>query len=883
MHKLSVFASALLAAVSQSSAAAIYPRQNSTDNEGLNHAKSDAFYPSPWMDPEAMGWEEAYQKAKAFVSQMTLLEKVNLTTGTGWQADLCVGNVGALPRLGMRGLCLQDSPTGVRLADYVSVFPSGQLSAATFSRDLIHKRGEAIGREQRAKGVDVMLGPVAGPLGRTPAAGRNWEGFSPDPYLTGVGMEESIRGIQEKGGVIACAKHWIGNEQEHFRQQSEAASYGVDIAAAISSNIGDRAMHELYMWPFANAVRAGVGAFMCSYNQVNNSYACQNSKLNNDLLKGELGFQGFVMSDWQAQHTGVASAVAGLDMAMPGDNLMGSGHSFWGANLTLAVVNGTLPEWRIDDMAMRIMASFFKVGMVPDQMPEVGFSAWTRDTFNYRNWAGQEGWEQVNQHVDARNGKKHAELIREIGAKGTVLLKNNGVLPLNKPKFLAVIGEDAGPNLWGPNGCSDRGCDNGTLGMAWGSGSTDFTYLVTPDNALTWQAIEDGSRYESILTNYAWKQTKALVQQPDATAIVFVNADSGEGYIEVDGNIGDRNNLTLWHNGDDLIKNVSSVCDNVIVVIHSTGPVLVNEWYQHPNISAILWAGVPGQESGRAITDVLYGRVNPAGRSPFTWGPSAESYGTSIIYTPNEGHAAPQDNFNEGLFIDYRYFDKVAPNKNDVGAPIYEFGYGLSYTTFEYSNLQIKAVGNSTTYVPTTGKTIPAPVLGNFSTNLEDYQFPEGFHAQKMFLYPYVNGTDAAAASQDVNYGMAGDKFLPPHALDGSSQPRLRSSGAPGGNPQLWDVLYEVSATITNTGSLEGDEVPQLYVNLGSPDEPPKVLRGFDRLTIKPGQCATFKAQLTRRDLSIWDVAQQDWVIENTAKTVYIGSSSRNLHLTGSL
>jgi len=335
----------------------------------------------------------------------------------------------------------------------------------------------------------------------------------------------------------------------------EAQGYGYNVTETLSSNIDDKTMHELYLWPFADAVRSGVGSVMCSYQQINNSYGCQNSKLLNDLLKNELGFQGFVMSDWQAQHTGVASAAAGLDMTMPGDTVFNSGLSFWGANLTLGVLNGTVPEWRIDDMAMRIMAAFFKVGQKADQ-PRVNFDSWTLDTFGPLHFAAKRRHEQVNWHVDVRGD--HASLIRDIAAKGTVLLKNTGSLPLKKPKFLAVVGEDAGGNIGGPNGCPDRGCANGTLAAAWGSGSANFPYLVTPDAALQAQALQDGTRYESILSNYQTSQTRALVSQADVVAVVFVNADSGEGYIDVDGNEGDRKNLTLWKDGDALVKNVSS-------------------------------------------------------------------------------------------------------------------------------------------------------------------------------------------------------------------------------------------------------------------------------------------------------------------------------------
>ncbi|KAI9740692.1 MAG: hypothetical protein M1818_004656 [Claussenomyces sp. TS43310] len=835
-------------------------------------ATSDPFYPSPWMTGTG-DWAEAYQKAAAFVSQLTLLEKINLTTGVGWEGEQCVGQTGSIPRLGFRSLCTQDSPVGVRDADYNSVFSSGQSVAATFDRGLIYARGLAMGQEHKAKGVTVQLGPVAGPIGRAPEGGRNWEGFSPDPVLSGIGIAETIRGIQD-AGVVACAKHFIGNEQEHFRQAGESQGFGFDISESYSSNIDDTTMHELYLWPFADAVRAGVGSVMCSYNQVNNSYACQNSKLLNDLLKNELGFQGFVMSDWQAQHAGVSTALAGLDMTMPGDTVFNSGFTYWGTNLTLAVVNGTVPQYRVDDMAMRIMAAFFKVGNSLNQ-PPINLDSWTLDSVAplHPNDPIHPDIQQVNFHVDVRG--EHATLIRNIGARSTVLLKNlDNALPLRKPKFVAVIGDDAGPNPAGPNGCSDRGCDDGTLGMAWGSGSANFPYLITPDTALQNQAIADGTRYESILDNYATKEIVALVGQANVTAIVFVNADSGEGYIKVDTNIGDRSNLTLWHSGDDLVKNVSAACSNTIVVIHSTGPTLVADWYDSPNITAILWAGVPGQESGNSITDVLYGKVNPAARTPFTWGPTRASYGTDILYTPNNGPDAPQIDFEEGVFIDYRAFDK----KNVT--PIYEFGFGLSYTTFEYCDLKVQKVGAGP-YTPSTGATKPAPTFGNYSTNLSEYQFPSSeFPYINQYCYPYLNSTDAATASMDPYYGQNASEFLPPHTADSSPQPILPAGGGPGGNPELYDVIYTVEATIINNGTVNGEEVPQLYISLGGPNDPPVVLRNFERLSIDAGASATFTAAILRRDISNWDTVGQNWFVSNHTKTVYVGASSRKLYLS---
>ncbi|GJN69234.1 hypothetical protein PLICBS_003282 [Purpureocillium lilacinum] len=881
MKPLSLVAAALLAAVADASTIGAdhkIPLQALDARAELAH--SPPHYPSPWMDPKATGWEEAYAKAKAFVSQLTLLEKVNITTGTGWMSGPCVGNVGAVPRLGLKALCMQDGPLGLRFSDYNSAFPVAVTSGATWSKHLWRDRGKAMGEEAKGKGVDVLLGPVAGPIGRAPEGGRNAEGFGADPYLQGQGLASTSVGIQE-AGVVACAKHYVANEQEHFRQSGEAQGRGFNISESLSSNIDDKTMHELYAWPFADAVKAGVGSIMCSYNQINNSYGCQNSKLLNGILKGEMGFQGFVMSDWQAQHAGAATAAAGLDMTMPGDTTFNTGYSYWGGNLTLGVINGTVPEWRIDDMVMRIMAAYFKVGRTLENQVPTNFNSWTRDSYGWEDQAAKENWGLINQQVDVR--ANHANHIRESAAKGTVILKNSGVLPLEKPKFVAVVGEDAGANPKGPNGCPDRGCDDGTLAMIWGSGTSNFPYLITPDSALQAQAIKDGTRYESILTNYAWAETKALVTQPNVTAIVFANAGGGEGYIDVDGNAGDRKNLTLWKNGDDLIKNVSSVNPNTIVVLHTSGPVLVTDWYNNPNITAIVWAGMPGQESGNSLTDILYGKTSP-GRSPFTWGPTRESYGTDVLYKPNNGNGAPQDDFTEGNFIDYRHFDKAAPNKGDKGAPIYEFGFGLSWGEFKYSQLNVQK-HNVRPYQPTTGKTIKAPEFGNFSTDLKDYAFPKGIRYIYQWIYPWLNSTESGKeASGDPQYGKTAKEFLPPGAIDGSPQPRQGASGAPGGNRQLWDVLYTVNCVITNTGSRISDEVPQVYVSLGGKGEPVRVLRGFERIErIAPGQSVQFRAELTRRDVSNWDVASQNWVVTQEPKTVYVGSSSRNLPLKARL
>lgn len=381
------------------------------------------------------------------------------------------------------------------------------------------------------------------------------------------------------------------------------------------------------------------------------------------------------------------------------------------------------------------------------------------------------------------------------------MLKNTkNALPLNKPKSIAVIGDDAHDNPGGPNFFSDRGGDVGTLAMGWGSGTANFPYLISPNTALKAQAAKDKSQYANVSDDYDFAAVAEAVYGAEV-AIVFGNADSGEGYITVDNNEGDRNNLTLWGNADNLISYVASIHSNVVVVLHTVGPVIVEAYKQHPNITAILWAGLPGQESGNALVDVLYGKVNPQAKSVFTWGKAREDYGTDVIYTfPSD---PPQLNFVEGVFIDYRHFDAAGIE------PSYEFGYGLSYTTYSYSNLQITKQ-NPGPYQPTTGETAPAPTFGTIDYNPASAEFPPGFSAVPQYVYPYISGPVPTGEPQS----------WPAGATDGSPQPKLPAGGSGGGNRQLYDTLYTVSATVTNTGSVKGTEIAQLVCPFPLPSPP---------------------------------------------------------------
>ncbi|KAJ5664696.1 hypothetical protein N7462_011509 [Penicillium macrosclerotiorum] len=637
------------------------------------------------------GWDAAYSKAQNALKKMSLSEKVGIATGVTWEGGPCVGNTYAPSSIDYPSLCLQDSPLGIRFANPVTAFPAGINAGATWDRSLMYARGAAMGAEAKGLGVNVQLGPVAGPLGKNPDGGRNWEGFSVDPYLSGVAMEETIHGMQDSGAQ-ACAKHWLGNEQEHNRD-------------TISSNIGDRVAHELYVWPFMNAVRADVASVMCSYNKVNETWACESDAILNQLMKDELGFRGYIMSDWNAQHTTVNSALAGLDMTMPGSDFNSPpGSIFWGSNLVDAVNNGSVPKSRVDDMATRILAAWYLLGQ-DKGYPAVSFSSWNGGKAS----------------VDVTGD--HATVVRNVARDSIVLLKNDGhALPLKKPASLAVIGADAIVNPDGPNACSDHGCDNGTLAMGWGSGTAQFPYLVDPLSAIQAQAKKTGTKIISSTTDDTTSAASAAAAAK--TAVVFINSDSGEGYITVEGNAGDRNNLDPWHNGNELVKAVAAVNKNVIVVVHSVGPVILETILAQPSVKAIVWAGLPGQESGNALVDVLYGGTSPSGKLPYTIAKQRSDYGTGWLN-------AEQDDFTEGLFVDYRHFDV-----NSI-APRYEFGYGLSYTKFDYYGIAVNVFASAG---PATGATVPGgpadlfETVGTITTRIQNSGSVAGAEVAQLYL-----------------------------------------------------------------------------------------------------------------------------------------------------
>ncbi|KAF1951771.1 beta-glucosidase-like protein [Byssothecium circinans] len=820
------------------------------------------YYPAPhggWTSD----WSASYQKASLLVQNMTLAEKTNLTAGTGIFMGRCVGNTGSALRVGIPQLCLQDGPLGVRNSDHNTAFPAGITVGATWDKTLMRARGVAIGEEFRGKGVNVHLGPSVGPLGRKPRGGRNWEGFGADPVLQAFGGALTIEGVQSRG-VIATIKHLIANEQEQFRMYSL-------VQPGMSSNVDDRTLHELYLWPFAEGVRAGVGSAMVAYNAVNGSACSQNSYLINNILKDELGFQGFVMSDWLGQISGVSSTLAGLDMSMPGDIHtipLVSGSSYWMYEYSRSVLNGSVPVDRLNDAVTRILATYIQLGQ-DQNYPRPNF-----DT-NTQNAEGPlypgalfSPTGIVNEFVDVQGN--HAVVAKEVARDAITLLKNNGSLPLPQTATLKIFGTDAEKNPDGINSCADQGCNKGTLGMGWGSGSARYPYLNSPI---------DGFKTRGV--NYTFYNTDSFPSNSNPsttdTAVVFVNADSGENYITVEGNPGDRtsSNLNLWHNGDRLIKDVAAKYSNVVVVVHTVGPILLEEWIDLPSVKAVLFAHLPGQEAGESLMEVMYGDVSPSGHLPYTIPTSESNYPESVGLRGFE-LGQPQDTFTEGLYIDYRLFNKAGLK------PRYAFGHGLSYTNFTFSSATITPVTRLTSVPPTRPAKGSTPSYPTTIPPASEAYWPDNFNRIWRFLYSWLDKNDADNAARDAN---SSNKYPYPAGYSNVQKPGPPAGGAQGGNPALFDTAYDISVTVTNSGSRPGKAVAQLYLQYPtgiSFDTPIIQLRDFAKTAeLAAGRSQTVKLRLTRKDLSVWDVVRQNWIVPDVGGDygVWIGESSDRLGL----
>ncbi|HEV2326659.1 MAG TPA: glycoside hydrolase family 3 C-terminal domain-containing protein [Terracidiphilus sp.] len=548
------------------------------------------------------------QRANLLIQAMTLDEKITLMHGVHpLPQKAYVGFVPAIPRLGIPALHLADGRAGVgNGAKDVTLLPAPIAAASSWDPQVLNEFGKVLGQEQWRKGTNVELGPSIDVV-RVPEWGRTFESYGEDPYLNGRMAAAEIEGIQSDG-PIADANMYLTMNQESNRFQEDSV-------------VDERTLHEIYLPPFAAAVEQGhVGTFMCAYVKTNGTYSCENPDLLKTILRSELKFDGWVMSDWGATHSTVASAENGLDQEMPGSK-------YYGDALKAAVSSGQVSMSAVDEHVRHILIPMFRQGLF--DRPASG--SWT---------------------ANARS-KEHDELSREVAEKGTVLLKNmGGLLPLGADTSIAVLGA--------PGGAVPKAEGGGSSGVV-------APYVVSPLDG-----IRKRARQGTQIPYSDGRDLSAAAAAAKAAdvAIVFVQTEETEGM--------DRPDLELPGNQDALIRAVTAANKKTIVVLDTGGPVLM-PWIDE--VAGVIEAWYPGQEDGNAIAAILYGDYDPSAKLPLTFPRSA-----TAIPTASEQQWPGIDGeskYTERLDVGYRWYDATHT------APLFPFGFGLSYTSFRLSHLVV--------------------------------------------------------------------------------------------------------------------------------------------------------------------------------------------------
>ncbi|MEM4871058.1 MAG: glycoside hydrolase family 3 N-terminal domain-containing protein [Thermofilaceae archaeon] len=621
------------------------------------------------------------------LSKLTLEEKVRLLVGTGmpgWfgnpqsRVQGAAGQTYAVERLGIPSAVLADGPAGLRIDPkregdpreyYVTAFPAPTMLAATWNLELVERVGRAMGEEAREYGVDILLAPAIN-IHRNPLCGRNFEYYSEDPLLSGEVAAAFVKGVQS-AGVGATLKHFVANEQETNR-------------LVIDTIVSERALREIYLKPFEIAVKKSKPwAIMGAYNKLNGKYCVQNEWLLTRVLREEWGFEGLVMTDWFAGSSAVEMVKAGTDLIMPG-----KAHQV--APFLQQMMPGTPLPSRRDEVEELLEA--VREGKLSEEV----IDARVRTVLSVlEKTPAFRGYRYSNQP----DLEGHARLAYEAAAEGVVLLKNDGgALPLKEGARLAVFGTGQIETI------------KGGFGSAW----TNPRYVVTILQGLRESPLkvdeELASTYESYVKRMREKEEykvrmvffkpvipklpedflredeiERFAERNDAAVIVLTRlSGEGEDRKAVEGD------FYLTRDELSLIAKVSRAFrgrgKKVIVILNICGPIEVVSW--RDLVDAILLVWLPGQEAGRVVADTLLGRINPSGKLPTTF---PKDYGDVPSWSfPGEPPENPQRVvYEEGIFVGYRYYDTFGVE------PAYEFGYGLSYTKFEYRNLEITKTDGS--------------------------------------------------------------------------------------------------------------------------------------------------------------------------------------------
>lgn len=709
---------------------------------GCEPSEKDKISPSPANDIEV--------KIEKLLSQMTLAEKVNMIHASSSFTS------GGVERLNIPEFIMSDGPHGVRhehgrdwakdenVLDSSTYLPVGTALAATWNTDLGYKFGQVLGSEARFRGKDIILGPGLNII-RDPLNGRNFEYLTEDPYLNSQLVIGYSKGVQEFD-VAACAKHYIANSLEFEREK-------VDVL------MSDRALREIYLPGYKAAVQeGGVLTVMAAYNKFRGKYCAHSAYLLDDILKKEYGFDGLVVSDWNAVKNTMEAVPVGIDIEMGTDlSMMSAGKPLdyskfhMGDTVITLVENGSVQEAVVDEKVRRILRVMFRINMIDGQRKEGQY-----------------------------NTKAHQEVARAIADEAIVLLKNEGnILPLKQEaiKRVAVIGANADRKHAGGGGSSQvkafyeitalQGLKN-LLGDK-----------VKVEYAPGYEISKDGKMNSKLV-----KDAVAVAKRADV--VIYVGGLI-HGYTDewndnaYDAESLDKPDMKLPFRQGALINALLANNPNTIIVLMDGGPVDMGSWGN--KAKGIVQAWYPGMEGGNALADILFGKVNPSGKLPMTFPVKLEdSPAHSLAKYPDENLVIDH---KEDIFVGYRYFDTY-----DV-APAYAFGHGLSYTSFEYKDLKLDKNG------------------------------------------------------EQVN----------------------------------------VSLTITNAGDQKGAEVVQVYVgdDESTLRRPEKELKAFQKVALEAGASATVTLELNADAFKYYNDTKGAWVLEPGGFTIGVGSSSRDIRLSGNL
>ncbi|MBS6768383.1 MAG: glycoside hydrolase family 3 C-terminal domain-containing protein [Clostridium sp.] len=568
---------------------------------------------------------------KKLVNELTLEEKASLCSGADfWHTK-------AIDRLNIPAAMVSDGPHGIRkqesLADHMGVaesikaigFPTASAMACSFDRDLLHKVGDALGEECVAEDLAVLLGPGIN-MKRSPICGRNFEYYSEDPVVAGELGAAFVNGVQEHG-VGTSLKHFAANNQEWRRM-------------SISAEIDERTLREIYLAAFETVVKkAQPWTIMCSYNRINGVYSCENDWLLNKVLRDEWGFEGLVMTDWGAMDERVPSLKAGLDLEMP------DCHGETDKLIVKAVQSGELEESVLDTAVERILTMVDKYLTARKDIDPASM-------VHPLPSSAERGYDVAAHHA----------LARTTAEQSAVLLKNEDILPLQKDKKIAFIGEFAKvPRIQG--GGSSH-INNTSIESALDAAGDSVSYAQGFH-------IDEETTDETLL-----QEAITLAKESDVAVIFAGLPDSfeSEGF--------DRTHLNMPANQNELIARISEVQPNVVVVLHSGSPIAM-PWLD--KVAGVLQMYLAGQASGGAAVNLLFGDATPCGKLAETFPLHLEDNPSYLNFPGNREKVC----YQEGVFIGYRYYDK---KKMDV---LFPFGYGLSYTDFTYSNMKVTVNGKN--------------------------------------------------------------------------------------------------------------------------------------------------------------------------------------------